>query len=151
MYDSYIFLIIMCLPLHNRQINPAVTVGLVVIGKVSIMRACVFIPSQVLGGSLAALFLRVALPNYYFTLSNTTFGVTMPYIEEPYGITVLQAIAIEGMLTAILFLAVCSAVDNITRSDQFGLTPIMIGFTVAACALALVHVLLISRNCLELH
>ena len=111
------------------HINPAVTFGMLVTGKIDGKNAGIYIAAQLLGASTASLLISVLNPNNQLTASN--MGVTMP--SEGVGLVTL--IGLEILMTFMLVMVIFSvAVD--TKSPFKGIASILIGLTVTACAMA---------------
>lgn len=77
----------------RRHLNPAVSFGFLLIGEMPLVRFVLYVVAQLAGSSLACGALRLALPEYYFSLVNlnvngTTFafGVTNPSSTKNYEI-----------------------------------------------------------------
>ncbi|HLB63069.1 MAG TPA: aquaporin [Actinomycetota bacterium] len=88
-------------------VNPAVTIGLWVVGKLTTPRAGVLIAAQLVGATLGALLLKAVFPA---ELLAATDGGT-PVLAR--GTSVAQGILLEGVLTFFLVFAVFgTAVDD---------------------------------------
>jgi aquaporin Z len=88
-------------------VNPAVTVGLWVVGKISTVRASVLILAQLAGAILGALLLKAVFPAELFDA--TGGGATL----LAGGTSQAQGILVEGILTFFLVFAVFgTAVDD---------------------------------------
>jgi len=88
-------------------VNPAVTIGLWVVGKLTTPRAGVLIAAQLVGATLGALLLKAVFPA---ELLAATDGGT-PVLAS--GTSVAQGILLEGVLTFFLVFAVFgTAVDD---------------------------------------
>lgn len=88
-------------------VNPAVTIGLWVVGKLTMPRAGVLIAAQLVGATLGALLLKAVFPA---ELLAATDGGT-PVLAR--GTSVAQGILLEGVLTFFLVFAVFgTAVDD---------------------------------------
>ena len=106
-------------PISGAHFNPAVSVGLALLRRVSPMRALTYIAAQVAGAGAGALMLALVLG------SNRALGVTAPSGAE------LQSLVMEALLTCFLMLVVAVAAESPTPA----LAPLAIGGTVALGAL----------------
>ncbi len=105
------------------HINPAITLGFLATGRIKAATAAVYIGSQVLGATIAALILWAALPS---TITLTTH-LGAPQLSS--SITIMQGILIEAAITFVLATAVFgTAVDR--RAPKMG--GLMIGLALAA-------------------
>nr|BDI24356.1 aquaporin-4 [Peronia verruculata] len=105
------------------HINPAVTLGFAVLRYISVSRAVAFIIFQCAGAVSGSMALKVMIhPDLVGTL-----GVILP----AKGITDVQALVMEFLITAFLLFAVMSMVDK-GRTDIQGSIPLIVGLTVAA-------------------
>lgn len=108
--------------ISGGHLNPAVTLGFLAARKIPIPHAVAYIISQVIGASIAGLLLISVLP----TGIGNSVGWGAPAVA---GISVGQAIALEGIMTFILVLTVFgTAVDP--RAPKVG--GFAIGLIVAA-------------------
>lgn len=88
-------------------VNPAVTVGLWVVGRLSSFRATALIVAQLAGGIVGALLVKAVMPAALFDAARG--GATL----VASGVEVWQAILLEGILTFFLVFAVFgTAVDE---------------------------------------
>ncbi|MBI5929261.1 MAG: aquaporin [Chloroflexi bacterium] len=112
--------------ISGAHVNPAVTLGLLVGGKVGPRKAVIYWIAQIAGGLLAALVLRIALPSGQAGVN--TLGQTVP----ASGVAPGQLVLIEAIITFFL-------VSTIYQAAAYGkggpATPVVIGFTLAACIL----------------
>jgi len=100
------------------HINPAVTIGLFVIGKVKANQMLTYVFMQLLGGVLGGLGVWGMFSRFKDTfpyLGNTSF--------DAEALSMVKAIGIEGMLTFILMLTVLMCAVDAGRSarQMFGL------------------------------
>jgi aquaporin Z len=129
-------------PVSGCHVNPAVTVGHFLMGRVSAVTAAGYVIAQLVGGLLAGLVLFAIaknLPSYDRAaegLGANGWGAHSPSaLTGPTGEVVVQdgygsaaMIIVEVMLTALLVFAVLAATDHISEIPQSG---IAIGFTLA--------------------
>ena len=88
-------------------VNPAVTVGLWVVGKIATFRATVLIVAQLAGAIAGALLLKAVMPNELFDAARGGATLLAP------GVEVWQGILLEAILTFFLVFAVFgTAVDD---------------------------------------
>ena len=93
--------------LSGGHVNPAVTVGLWITGKIESSRAAVYVLAQLLGAVAAALLLRALLPGVLFDAAAGGVPALAPTLGSGRGI------AIEALTTFFLVFAVFgTAVDD---------------------------------------
>lgn len=131
-----VMIVIQCIGhISQAHVNPAVTVGSVILGKKSIPEALVYILAQLIGASLGYGMLKVVTPSDRLVPGSPNnpdmFCVTDLHSE----LTAIQGLLLEGIATGILMLVVCAIWDrrNERNSDSI---PIKFGLTVAALATA---------------
>ncbi|XP_012224004.1 aquaporin AQPAe.a isoform X2 [Linepithema humile] len=107
--------------ISGGHINPAVTFGLVIIGKVPIIRGILYVVAQCAGAVAGSAILRAFSAEKY--LSN--LGV----VKLADEITPVQGLGVEFFLALILVLVVCGACDA-AKPDSKGIAPLIIGLTV---------------------
>lgn len=86
--------------ISGGHINPAVTFAVWMAGRIDAKRSALYILAQLLGGILGALCLKWLYP----ALAGDAVGYGVPRIAA--GVTLTQAIIIEGLLTLFLVSAV---------------------------------------------
>jgi len=111
----------------GAHINPAVTIGLFVIGKVKAGQMMTYIFMQLIGGVLGGLGVWAMFSRFKDTpphLGNLSY--------DSETLSMVKAIGIEGMLTFVLMLTVLMCAVDAARSarQMFGLC---IGFAVTIC------------------
>jgi MIP family channel proteins len=95
--------------ISGGHFNPAVTVGVWVVGKIETGRAGVYVLSQLVGSAIGALLLRWALPTQIW--KGASLGATT--VAHNLGITSGKAVLIEAILTLFLvFTVFAAAVDD---------------------------------------
>ncbi|MCH8274934.1 MAG: aquaporin [Armatimonadetes bacterium] len=115
--------------LSGGHINPAVTIGLLAIGKVEFRRAATYVFMQLGGAVAAGIAVWAMFPG---------FREMMPYLGTPEydadKMSMVKAIGVESLLTFLLMFSVLmTAVDPARRAKQmFGLC---IGLTLFFCIL----------------
>ncbi len=90
--------------ISGAHLNPAITIGLVVARKFPLQKSGGYIISQVLGGIIASLFLRIASPG------NELLGATLPHGA------VSMSFAVEFITTFLLMSAILFFVLKKTHS-----------------------------------
>ena len=77
------------------------SIAFVVTGETSVVRAALFIVSQMTGALLAAALLRVVTPAAYFSLEKASFGCTRLGSSDNhlFDVAVHQAIIVEVLAT----------------------------------------------------
>lgn len=132
-----VMVVIQCIGhISQAHINPAVTVGAIILGKKTIPEALVYFVSQMIGAILGYGMLKVVTPKDNLTASANIqtdqthlFCVTDLHAD----ISAIQGLIVEGLATAILVMVVASVWDarNEKNSDS---VPIKFGLTVAVLA-----------------
>uniref|UniRef100_B5L019 Aquaporin 1 n=3 Tax=Bemisia tabaci TaxID=7038 RepID=B5L019_BEMTA len=122
------------------HINPAVTCGLAVSGHVSIIKGMLYIVAQCLGAICGAIILNEITPKTGYTAAGN-LGVT----TLSTGVSDLQGVAIEALITFVLLLVVQSVCDG-KRTDIKGSIGVAIGFAIACCHLAAIKYTGASMN-----
>jgi MIP family channel proteins len=121
-------LVVLCLcfaygHLSGNHINPAVTIGLLAAGEISVSKAVSYIAMQLLGGVLGAFALSFVLGAERGTLGATNLAP---------GISPIQGLVIEAILTFFLV----NTILNAAVSGKGGPNPgIAIGLTLTFCIL----------------
>lgn len=108
------------------HINPAVTCAMLVTGKVSVLRALLYIISQCVGGITGAAVLKAVTPE----AATGTLGLSMVNDQ----ITPVQGFGVEFLITFVLVFTVFGVCDGF-RLDVKGSAPLAIGLSVATCHL----------------
>ncbi|XP_020277927.1 aquaporin AQPcic-like isoform X2 [Pseudomyrmex gracilis] len=130
-----VMVVIQCIGhISSAHINPAVTVGSVVLGKKTLFEALIYFVSQMMGAILGYGMLKVVTPQHYLTSTTSEksdiFCVTNIHTE----LSAIQGLLVEGIATAILMMVVCSVWDP--RNEKNGdSVPIKFGFTVTVLAI----------------
>ncbi|MGY4102798.1 aquaporin [Nocardia sp. R16R-3T] len=139
---SLLFLMYSIGPISGCHVNPAVTVGQLLLGRLSVISAAGYVIAQLIGGFLAGLVLFAIaknLPSYDRAVNGlgaNGWGKHSPSaVRGPLGQVVVQngyglsaTIIVEVMLTALLVFVVLASTDQISDIPQAGLS---IGVTLA--------------------
>ncbi|MCX5042751.1 aquaporin [Aldersonia sp. NBC_00410] len=128
-------------PISGCHVNPAVTLGQLLMGRLSPVTAAIYMGAQVVGGLVAGLVLFAianGLPTYdreVNGLGANGFGAHSPSaVTGPLGAVTLHgygiwaSIAIEIILTGLLVFVVLASTDKVSEVPFAGLA---IGFTLA--------------------
>jgi MIP family channel proteins len=100
-------------PISGGHLNPAVTVAMLLTGRISLPRSLSYILAQLVGGTLGALLLRPIFPDLPAGLGATVLGD---------GVTPMQGVLIEAVLTFFLVFVVFGvAVDPRGPKQLFGI------------------------------
>jgi aquaporin-4 len=112
--------------ISGGHINPAVTVGMLVARRISIVRAVLYVFAQCAGALAGAAALHGLTPESL----HGQFGVTSvnPMLSKEQGF------GVEFVITFVLVLTVFSCCDD-KRTDLNGSAPLTIGLAVAVCHL----------------
>jgi len=116
--------------ISGGHINPAVTLGILVSGKLSLLRGVLYMIAQFLGGIVGAALLKAVVPS-------GGFNDAANYWPENHlganglqtGVQAYQGMIVEAMVTFILVLVVYGCCDS-RRDDVKGSVPLAIGLTV---------------------
>lgn len=106
------------------HLNPAVTIGMLFVGRVSLLRSFFYLCSQLIGGITGAAILRAVTP----VARQGALGGTA--LSE--GVTPLMGLGVETCITFILVLTVFGVCDA-NRLDVQGSAPLAIGLSVTTC------------------
>lgn len=107
--------------ISGGHVNPAVTFGMLVAGKMNLLRGVAFIVAQCLGAITGAAYLDAVTPSYL----NSTLGANS--ITEDFSIA--QAFGVEAAITFVLVLTVCASCDK--GRSLGGSAPLSIGIAVS--------------------
>jgi len=111
--------------ISGGHINPAVTLGIMVAGKMSLIRGFLYMVAQFLGGIVGAAFLKAAVPDNVYLWPENHLGAN----GLAPGVEAYQGMIVEAMVTFILVLVVYGCCDS-KRDDVKGSIPLAIGLTV---------------------
>jgi aquaporin TIP len=105
-------------------VNPAVTAGLLVGGKIDITKAVIYWIAQIAGGIIAAVLLNIIVPGA--AKSGQTIGSLT--VSSPWSAALLEAVMTFLLVSAVYQAAVYEKVGN--------LAALAIGLTLGGCILA---------------
>lgn len=124
-------------PVSGANMNPAVSLGLMLCKKISITRAIVYSLAQMLGASLGTLICKNIDPAVFVAQSGAVNVMAA-------GVPARGGLLAEFMATMFLVLVVLSAVDESRKHKTLPYVPILapfaIGTAVVVCHLALVPI-----------
>ena len=129
--------------MSGANINPAVSLALLITGDSNIIRIMCYIPCQLLGSCLAILTLRDMVDDSLTAIpaidSNNTAEKSLAPLQ--IGLTLLhpsvspfQGFLVEAIITFILIITVFTCIDT-RRKDLNGSFPLSIGFAITVGAL----------------
>jgi aquaporin related protein len=111
--------------ISGGHINPAVTLGILVSGKLSLLRGVLYMIAQFLGGIVGAALLKAVVPDGPVDWPTNHLGAN----GLQSGVESYQGMIVEAMVTFILVLVVYGCCDS-RRDDVKGSVPLAIGLTV---------------------
>jgi aquaporin Z len=118
------------------HVNPAVTVGVLVAGKMPVREAVVYIVAQCIGAVIGAgVILAIAMGNPDYSLAVDGLGQNGYGALSPGGFSLASGFVVEVVMT-LLFVFVILAVTGIAELKSFAALPI-------GLALAMVHIVMI--------
>jgi len=113
-------------PTSGAHINPAVTVGMLVYGKIEIIRACFYVVAQIFGGILGSALTYALTPD--------TKHLNLGAVSLDKNVHIAQGMFVELFLTMILMLVVLSSTDE-DRDERGFPSALAIGLAVTLCHL----------------
>ncbi|XP_011498052.1 PREDICTED: aquaporin AQPAn.G [Ceratosolen solmsi marchali] len=125
-------------PISGCHVNPAVTVGLLVSGNCTILKAICYVVCQCCGAIAGSAILKAALPAKGVQQG---LGMTLLGNEVSNG----QGVLIEAIMTFLLVLVVHGVTDP-KREDCRGWAPMAIGLSISVAHLAAVPLTGSSMN-----
>ena len=147
---TLMFLVYSIGPISGCHVNPAVTLGHFLLGRVSAAKAGIYMAAQVIGGLIAGLAVYAiaqSLPTYDRAadgLAANGWGIHSPSAETgPLGQLVISgygigaAMTVEIILTAILVFVVLASTDQLSDVPLAGVS---IGFTLAVLHLVAIPI-----------
>lgn len=115
-------LIISFLSSSGGHVNPAISIGFLVNGKITLIRFLLFTVSQSLSSIAAVLVIKAITPEDY----HGHLGLLLP----GRGITPVQAVVVEFIITFVLLFGTFSLIDE-DREDNTAPLVLYVGFIVA--------------------
>lgn len=103
------------------HINPAVTMGLLAIGKISLVKGILYVIVQCLGA--------IAGSGILYTVSTQNTTNLIGVVSLAPGLVPFKGFAVELFLALILVLVVCGACDP-AKPESKGIAPLIIGLAV---------------------
>ncbi|XP_044019802.1 aquaporin AQPAn.G-like isoform X2 [Aphidius gifuensis] len=103
------------------HINPAVTMGLLAIGKISVVKGFLYVIAQCAGA--------IAGSGVLYTLSTDNTTSSIGVVSLVPGLVPFKGFAIEFFLALILVMVVCGACDP-AKPESKGIAPLIIGLAV---------------------
>ncbi|XP_043513406.1 aquaporin AQPAe.a isoform X2 [Frieseomelitta varia] len=125
-------------PISGCHVNPAVSLGLLVSGNCSFLKALCYIVCQCCGAIVGSGILKLLIPT---EATNKGLGVT----DLGSWVNEIQGIFMEAIVTFLLLLVV-HAVTDPKRTDTKGWAPLAIGLTITVAHMAAVPVTGSSMN-----
>lgn len=125
--------------ISGGNINPAVTISLAMIQKMSSFRATCYVAAQCLGAVLGAALIKSLAPDLYDAAGGAANAINW---SNPY-ISIWTVVGSEMLGTALLVFTVCAAADvgrEKNNKYQGALTPFIIGFAVLIAHLFLIPI-----------
>ncbi|ERM98707.1 hypothetical protein AMTRI_Chr05g66960 [Amborella trichopoda] len=107
------------------HLNPAVTIGLLVGGHITVFRSILYWIAQLIGSSFACVLLKYL-----------TGGLETPIHNLSNGVSSLQGLIMEIVLTFSLLFSVYATMVDPKKGKLDGLGPMLVGFVVGANILA---------------
>ena len=120
-------------PISGCHINPAITIGMLIDGRIEKNDAIFYIVAQFVGGIVGALFLWIIVGQSDFTVAQVGLGTNGFDDQSLFGISMFGAIVVEILLTAFFVIAALGVTSTKATAAQGG---IVIGL-----ALTLVHLM----------
>lgn len=130
----------------GANLNPAVSVALLITGETNLVRALLYIPCQLLGSTLAVLtlkelnasesdFMKAASADLVVNKSETKLApMQIGLTTLNSNVTSLQGFCVECIITFILVITIFACIDR-KRKDLGGSFPLQIGFAIMVGAL----------------
>ncbi|XP_054006946.1 aquaporin AQPAe.a-like [Hylaeus anthracinus] len=121
--------------ISHAHVNPAITVGSVVLGKKTLLEGLIYLLSQMIGGIVGFGMLRMMTPGSHLSAKGADEASMFCVTDIHQDLSAIQGLILEGTSTGILMLVTCGVWDkrNVKNTDS---VPIRFGLTVAALALA---------------
>jgi len=120
-------------PISGCHINPAITIGMAIDGRMEKQDIIGYIVAQFIGGIIGALLLWIVIGQTDFTVAQVVLATNGFDDKSAFGFSMLGAIIVEILLTAFFVLAALGVTSTKATAAQGG---IVIGL-----ALVLVHLI----------
>lgn len=120
--------------ISGGHINPAVTCGMLMAGKCSLLRAFSYVVVQLIGATVGSALLKAVTPEDL----RGNLGLTV--VDK--SMTLAQGFGVEFLITFVLVMTVFTVTDS-NRMDVKGSAPLAIGLSVATCHLFAVSIIFI--------
>lgn len=121
--------------ISQAHVNPAITVGSIVLGKKTISEGAVYLVSQLSGAVIGYGMLKMVTPANRLTSGGPEDTDTFCVNILNADLSVMQGLLLEGISTGILMLVACAVWDSRNENNTDSV-PIRFGLTVCALALA---------------
>ncbi len=115
----------------GAHVNPAVTAGMLVTGRIKPVRAAMYVVAQLAGSTVAALICKAVFPAA--AVAEANLGIPQPAPWATAGIIVTMECVMTFLLVTAVFGA---AVDDRAKAGKIGIGAFAIGLTVAFDILA---------------
>nr|XP_010917694.1 aquaporin TIP4-4 isoform X2 [Elaeis guineensis] len=113
------------LHISGGHLNPAVTAGMALGGRITLFRSILYVAAQLLGSSVAC-----------FLLKYITGGMDTPVHSLGAGMVAVQGVIMETVLTFALLFSVYATILDPRKGIVAGLGPLFVGLVVGANILA---------------
>uniref|UniRef100_A0A1B6KWB3 Aquaporin n=1 Tax=Graphocephala atropunctata TaxID=36148 RepID=A0A1B6KWB3_9HEMI len=117
-------------PVSGSHVNPAITLGFLIVGRISALKALMYFPAQILGTIIGTLIYEVSTPDEFQGDNLCSNG-----INTAAGVTVEQALLVEVVLTFILMYLILTISDQNVHPHAGSLGITLCGFYAAAAFL----------------
>lgn len=122
----------------GAHLNPAVTVSALVYKKVTAPMAGLYIAAQLCGAFMGYGLLKVLTPHSIFAPVGASYGHCMSVVHPE--VSLVQAVTIEFLATAVLILIICSLWDP-RNAHTLESVSLRFGFAICGLVFALVSVI----------
>lgn len=131
-----VMIVIQCFGhISHAHVNPAITVGSVVLGKKTIPQALIYITAQAIGAVLGYGMLKVVTPRENLTARGIEDMHNFCVTDLHSNLSAIQGLLLEGIATGILMLVACAVWDQRNEKNTDSVA-IRFGLTVTALATA---------------